>query len=106
MGDGGGAAYSGDAFFSCEDYAKFAIVRDAVINHELVARLENVQRQRGAGIEDDAEWEQWYAGVGHDRLHSHCAWATRKLTQQRQGSLHFVARVHVAGILRHENSVG
>jgi hypothetical protein len=102
--DGGGAADGGDAFFAGEDYAEFAIVRDAVLDHQLVARLENVQRKRRARVKDDVKREQRYARVGHDLVVR--VRASARLTQQRQRGLHFVARVHVAGILRDENSVG
>jgi hypothetical protein len=102
--DGGGAADGGDAFFAGEDYAECAIVRDAVLNHQLVARLENVQRKRRAGIQDDVQGKQRYARVCHDLVVR--VRATPRLTQQRQSRLHFVAGVHVAGILRDDNSIG
>jgi hypothetical protein len=97
-----GAAHCGDAGFSGENHSEFKIVVEAVLNHQLVARLENVQRQSGAGIEDYIEREERYPGVSHDLLSRGQA----ELTEQSQCRLHFVSRVHVSRILSDQNSVG
>jgi hypothetical protein len=106
--DGGSAADGGDSLFTGEDYAELAILGQTIVNHQLVTRFENVQRERRARIEDDVEREQRYAGVCHFPRARDLAnlQPELELTQQRQSRLHFVARVHVAGILRDQNAVG
>jgi hypothetical protein len=57
--DFGGAADLGEFLLDGANYAEGALLGEAFGDHFFIARFEDVQRQGGAGEEDDIERKQW-----------------------------------------------